>query len=648
VSNGTHDATTDALEADLAAARAEVQRLLEESAALKAAVARAGELTRLRKENAELKAVVAEVQKALDAAEADLRRYRDLYEERRPNVPEHVAASDQERALDDVLKDLGVELRSPENDTGGTSGQADVDCPEDGSPPSAPGASPDEPAAPPKRPRKTPRVAPAGGGHGRRNLNASSLPDETVVLDPREVLAARGVGFRLVGAETSYRVAFRPGRYVRLRVIRRTWVRVSPSRRDANGNDASVDSAGQGSVDGGAPQISPALADLASAPDAELITAPIPGSLSPNSFADASAIADALVSKYDDLLPLNRQEKISRREGFPISRSTLCNWFTPTHAVLSRIVEAMFVDAKTAPDLASDATGAQVRPASMGPCETWHVFVFVAEKAHVVFRHTRTHDSVVLSKMLQGFRGTLLGDATSIYSPLVTAGMIVLACCWAHVRRYFFKALESDRARSLEAIAIIGELFDVERVCRDVDDADKTSKRAALARPVLKLFDQWLDRERPRVDPRSPLHAAIQYADNQREELHRFLQDGRLRIDNNVCEGLLRNLVLGLNNWRYFQTETGLRWYTTFRSLIASCHMHEICPQRYLECVLRLAPHWSQRRMLELSPKYWRATAAKLTPEQVAIVRPSWSTAFDAFAATASATAAEDGGSVAA
>jgi transposase len=87
-----------------------------------------------------------------------------------------------------------------------------------------------------------------------------------------------------------------------------------------------------------------------------------------------------------------------------------------------------------------------------------------------------------------------------------------------------------------------------------------------------------------------------------------------------------------VNNWQYFQSETGLRWYTVFRSLIASCKLLHICPQRYLECVLRLAPHWPKRKLLDLSPRYWKATAARLTPEQIAIVAPAWSTAFYAFA----------------
>jgi hypothetical protein len=90
---------------------------------------------------------------------------------------------------------------------------------------------------------------------------------------------------------------------------------------------------------------------------------------------------------------------------------------------------------------------------------------------------------------------------------------------------------------------------------------------------------------------------------NQREGLRRFLEDGRLPI-----QGQLSNLAMGRDNWRYFLNRTGLDWYTTFRSLIASCHLHSINPQLYLEEILRLAPHWPALQMLQLSPKYWQQT----------------------------------------
>ena len=562
----------------------------------------AAEVARMGVENAELKLLLAEQQKALDAAEADVARYRALFEAQRPNRPERVASQEQQLVLEGLLEAFATRLAPANDETE---------------------RKPDE--APPVRPSEGDGRddKPARSGHGRRQLDLSAMPVETVFCDPPEVVAAGGVGYTLIGTETSDRIAYSPARFTRLRLVRRSF------RKDVVAALAVPSGDGVATVD---------VVDETPPPDVEIVTAPIPDAVWPRVMADPSAIAHAIISKYDDLLPLNRQEKITAREGFAVPRSTLCEWLRPAETWLTGIVDAMFADSKaTAPYLAVDATGAAVRGAKNSKCDPWHVFVFVAAEQHIVFRYSRTHDSVVLAKMLEGYRGYLLADAASIYAPLVTAGMVILACCWAHVRRYFFKSLETDRTRSLEAIAIIGQLFAVERACASTPMPEKTARRAELAAPVLRLFDGWLDRNRATVEPRTPLAAAITYADNQHDELRRFLEDGRLRIDNNVCEGQLRNLVLGLNNWQYFQSETGLRWYTVFRSLIASCKLHQICPQRYLECVLRLAPHWPKRKLLDLSPRYWKATAARLTPEQIAIVAPEWSSAFDAFASAPTA-----------
>jgi len=168
----------------------------------------------------------------------------------------------------------------------------------------------------------------------------------------------------------------------------------------------------------------------------------------------------------------------------------------------------------------------------------------------------------------------------------------------------------------------------------------RTEVRAQQARPVLAMFDRWIEAHRGRADPRGPLHTAIGYYDNQREALHRFLDDGRLRVDNNISEGALRNLVLGRHNWQWFANETGLAWYTTFRSLIASCPLHGLNPQDYLEQVLRLAPHWPVTRMLDLSPKYWTRTLAQLSAAQRKILVRPWEIHGDAAPTTSPKAAA--------
>ncbi len=572
----------------------------EEAKGLRRALtAAASEIAALRAENADLKLLLVETQKALETAESDVERYRRLIERARPNEPEHVPARTQQLILEGLEEAFAT--RRPDNDASAASGASDDAAAQVA--PSVEAANAPAPAAEPGTTPARPRP-----GHGRRNLSFTGLTMREILLPPAEVTADNAVEFRYVKDEISERIAYEPAQLVRLVLRRPVFERITPLATPSD------------DVAGEAHTRSP------------LVTAPLPDALWPRSMADPSAIAHAIVSKYDDLLPLHRQEAISTRIGFTLPRSTLGHWLAPAADYLGPIVDAMFADGKkTAPYLAVDATSASVRGAQKRKCEPWHVFVFIAPDQHIVFRHARVHDSAVLGEMLKGYRGKLLADASSIYSPLATAGTILLVCCWAHVRRYFFKAAASD-PRALEAIAIIGRLFAAERACTGLAGDEKTRRRAALAEPTLALFDAWMDQHRPTLTPRTPLAAAFTYADNQRVELRRFLEDGRLRIDNNVCEGQLRNLVLGQNNWQRFERETGLRWYTVFRSLIASAKLHGLCPQRYLECVLRLAPHWKKSRVLELSPRYFRETTTRLSPEQLATVSPSWSTAFQAFA----------------
>lgn len=94
-------------------------------------------------------------------------------------------------------------------------------------------------------------------------------------------------------------------------------------------------------------------------------------------------------------------------------------------------------------------------------------------------------------------------------------------------------------------------------------------------------------------------------------------------------------MILGCHNWTFFANETGLRWYTTFRSLIASCALHGLNAQTYIEELLRLAPHWPKERMLELAPKYWRGTIESLGDHQREIIRPPWERTFASVDATA-------------
>lgn len=516
-----------------------------------------------------------------------------------PHKPERVPHDQLQLAFERVL---ASQAEPAANDDAEDTSHSDTGTPDVSAPHSA-SSSEGGTRGPAPKPSKR-------AGHGRRDLSLSSLPAQSIVIDPDEVIAAHGEGYRLIEVERSDRLAFRPSAYIRLELVRRKWARIEPSE------EATIAAARAVTED---TEVVPELPAV--------VIAPLPACLSPRTMADASAIAQHIVAKYEDCLPLHRQEKISERHGFGVPRGTQCGWLKLAFSCLHGIVEAMFADAKaTAVCIATDATGVPVRRGGTGkgPRDKHHVFVFLADQRHVVFQHSPEHNGTRMQTWLAGYTGYLLADASSIYDVVYRLDSVLEAGCWAHARRYFWKALGADPDRATEAIAIIGKLFEVQRECADIPMPERTRIRAAKALPILRMMDAWIERHRAAADARGPLRAAITYYDNQREALRRFLEDGRLRLDNNLSEAQLRRLVLGRANWGFFANTRGLDWYVTFRSLIASCRLHQLNPQTYLEQVLRLARHWPQDRMLELSPACWADTLQKLTPEQRAIVTPLW------------------------
>jgi transposase len=537
-----------------------------------------------------LREQLREALKVVDLQKADLDRLRAEQERTRPNRPERAPSNEMQLALERVVATFGDAPAAndvPASETGTMSdGASPPEPPTKGTEPK--GEKPDKPRHP----------------HGRRRLDLTNLPVETIRLDPDEVLATGGKGFEHIGDEVSERIAFKPAQYIRLRLVRRKF---APIDQEDTATQVDEDAS---SVDGSAPSV-PAV-----------LVAPLPGSVLPRVMADPSAIAHVIISKYDDVLPLHRQERISLRNGFVLPRSTQCGWMGAAHSIYYRVVDAMFDEGRArAFCIATDATGAPVRAA--GACAKWTIFVFIADRDHVVFCYAAENTSAVVSDLLRGFRGNLLADAAPVYDALYRGGDVIEHACWFHCRRYFFRALESERELAMEALAIIGKLFETDRGCREIEMPVRTAVRSEATRPVLAMFDKWVERHRDDVDPGGRLDKAIGYYDNQRGALHRFLDDGRLRLDNNISETQLRNVVLGVNNWTFFANETGLKWYTTFRSLIASCRLHGLNPQDYLEQLLRLGPHWPVTRMLELSPKYWATTLAGLDAHhRTLLVRP--------------------------
>ncbi|PCC72501.1 Transposase [Nannocystis exedens] len=322
--------------------------------------------------------------------------------------------------------------------------------------------------------------------------------------------------------------------------------------------------------------------------------------------AGPGMLADTIVRRWQDHTPLHRQESIYARDGLELSRSTICGWHEQLADLVEPLVEAMLRDALQAPYLCTDATGVLVRAEEQ--CQRAHFWVLVAPERHVLYRFSHKHDSAAVDRFLAGYKGYLVADAHSVYDHLYDTGNVVEVACWAHARRYFFKALSSDPERAERGLALIKGLFRVERSIKTAPRKKREETRREKSRPIVDAFFAWCDEQAADVLDETPIARAIRYAQNQRTALTRFLVDGRLPLDNNVSERNLRREVLGRKNWLFLGSDEGARTNTLFVSLLASCQLHGIEPWAYLRDLFCVLPSWPKSRVLELAPASWKQT----------------------------------------
>lgn len=408
---------------------------------------------------------------------------------------------------------------------------------------------------------------------GRKEI-PDTLPRINVEVLPPEVQRRGLDAFERIGEDVSETVEHRPASMVVLRTVRGKYVDREKLQTLAVGESTPV---------------------LQGAP----LDLPIPRGL-----AGPGLLADTLVRRWEDHLPLHRLERIYGRAGLPLSRSTVCGWHQAVAALARPLVEAMFTDAlATAPYVCVDATGVLVQDADK--CRTGHFFVLVAPGKHVLFRYSAKHDGKAVDALLPDYEGYLVADAHSVYEHLYADGKVIEVACWAHARRYFFKALDSDGPRARRALELIGRLFALERECSSQPPGEKLKARASKSKPVVDEFFRWCDEEALKALDETPIAKALRYARNQREALQRFLGDGQLPLHNNGSENALRRQALGRKNWLFVGSDEGGEVNATIVSLLASCRLHGVEPFVYLRDLLCLLPDWPRRRVLELAPASW-------------------------------------------
>lgn len=438
---------------------------------------------------------------------------------------------------------------------------------EDGVPP---------PASPPPAKRPTPK--------GRRDLSVSSLPTIIVNLTDPE-LAAKG---KLIDYEESRQLFYEPGGF---KVLVK---RLAKYEIEVGGKTT-------------------------------VLGVRAPKTLFRRGLLHTSVLAWLAVQKFALGVPCYRLEQHIESQGERLDRGTMCRNLEEVGNVLgATIVHAMMRDAiEHCSVLSTDATGAAIQPGPRegGPkrsCKKGHFFTIVADCDSVLFAYTEKHTQDAVAKLFHGYRGFLQCDASSVYDildrgpPEDTDGGVVLVGCWAHLRRYFFEAAICKYAVGVEGLTRLRAVYAADNALAQLPPVDRKRARETLVVPLVDAFFQWVHEAARATQGRNLATKALGYSINQEQELRRVFLDGRIPLDNTRSERALRKVVVGRKNWMFYGSDTHAEAAAAIFSIIATCRLHRLDPWNYLDEVLRVLPYWPKERHLELAPKFWTATRAKL------------------------------------
>ncbi|MCB9891593.1 MAG: IS66 family transposase [Planctomycetes bacterium] len=343
--------------------------------------------------------------------------------------------------------------------------------------------------------------------------------------------------------------------------------------------------------------------------DAGVLVAPGPERVLPKSMAGPSLLAWLLASKYDKHLPYYRIEKILAREGAPVSRASLCNWTARCSELLEPISDQILREILQSGYIQTDDTSKLIQRSKDGGTRYGHAWVYTCPDGKTWFDFTETRERHGPLAVLKEYSGHVQADAYSGYDELFRRDDIHELACWAHTRRYFEEARDTDPTRAALAIASIGKLYKIEKDAKTdgVTGDALRDLRQERAPPILASFKAWLEAEFPRVLTKSPIHIAIRYALNQWEALGRYTTSGAFEIDNNRAERMLRSVAVGRKNDLFVFSERTGKTATVVMSLVESCKAIGLDPMTYLNDVLQEMRQNPDPVVADLTPWAWKA-----------------------------------------
>ncbi|MFW6346905.1 MAG: IS66 family transposase [Halomonas sp.] len=335
---------------------------------------------------------------------------------------------------------------------------------------------------------------------------------------------------------------------------------------------------------------------------AGVATAPMPPQPLPKSIASPGLLAHVCTNKYVDALPLHRQEAILQRAGVDIPRATLAGWMRKAGELVLPLVN-LLRDTLLGYDLVQmDETTVAVLKES-GKAASSKSYMWVQrggppDRPVVLFDYDPSRSQAVPVRLLDGFAGHLQCDGYAAYNAVAQRPDVTPVGCWAHARRKFDEAAKAQGKKAKgkptgyagKALASIRKLYRVEEQAAELSADERYRLRQAQAVPLLNELRAWLDTALPQVPPRSAVGKALHYLDGEWPKLVRYVEDGRLAIDNNAAERAIRPFVIGRNNWLFSDTPQGADASARLYSLISTAKANGHEPYRYLRRVFKELP----------------------------------------------------------
>jgi transposase len=405
----------------------------------------------------------------------------------------------------------------------------------------------------------------------------ADLPVEQTVIDLSEqakVCPETGKPLVKIGEEVTSKLAHKPGSYFIKQIVR-------PKYASAEREEAGI------------------------------FTADLPEGLLKRCQADESLLADILVRKFGDHLPLYRQQEIMERQGIHISRQTLSKWVMRAGLALKPLYDLMGEKILQSDNVFYDETPIDMLDPGAGKTKTAYMWVLAGGKeANPSFRIydfqlNRCHIHAV--KMLENYRGILHSDKYGAYEALANQKKLTWCPCWSHIRRKFVEAESGDPPFREWVLIKINKLFSLEEEGWQLGEEERLKFRQEKEAPII---DELIEKIKNRLVqgnllPKSKFRKALGYFCGLIPHLKNYLNHPFARLDNNVAERAIRPLAIGRKNWLFVGSEDGGEAAAIVLSLIQTCRALGVNPREYLEDVMRRLMGHNIQQLYELLPDAW-------------------------------------------